>query len=277
MNTTSTSKKEALWSRICGFFKASSNKLSESFLGNWWRTWTSWGATDTGSRNLLGMVQDLVGSVVSMTWHLPIGVCLISKELFVDPKGAFSKAGYLAYKSCLTLGFLLGLRKKNGKFDLTYLATTLYCGFITWLIGIPLLSAGYLVTGTIFSFAPWIISALMSITEARGFWEITTYKAYTQMKLRSQQDAVAQSQSAYARDIDAVAQNTAYLKAAAAKHDQLEAKADGNYSSGSEAMSELYIKIRDGELNRSQILSLIEESGSGSNQLGFDDEDPVVI
>ena len=277
MSTTSTSNKETLWSRIAGFFEATSNKLSESFLGNWWRTWTSWGTTDAGARNLLGMTQDLVGSVISLTWRLPIGVAVISKELFTDPKGAFAKIGYLSYKSCLTLGFLLGLRQKDGRFDLTYLGVTIYCGFITWIIGIPLLTAGWVVTGIIFSFAPWIISALMSITDARSFWETTTYKAYTQRKLRSQQDAVAQSESSYARDVDAVARNTAYLKAAAAKHDQLEAQADSNYSSGSEAMSELYIKIRDGELNRSQILGLIEESASGSNQLGFDDEDPVVI
>ena len=272
MSTTSTSNKETLWSRIAGFFEATSNKLSESFLGNWWRTWTSWGTTDAGDRNLLGMTQDLVGSVISLTWRLPIGVAVISKELFVDPKGAFAKIGYLSYKSCLTLGFLLGLRKDkyDGRFDMTYLAVTIYCGFITWIIGIPLISAGWVVTGMIFSFAPWIVSALMSITEARSFWEVTTYKAYTQRKLRSQQDAVAQSQSAYERDVDAVAENTAYLKAAAAKYDQIEAQADSNYGSGSEAMSELYVKIRDGELNRSQILSLIEESASGSNQLGLD-------
>jgi hypothetical protein len=267
MNITSTSKKEALWSRICGFFKATSNKLSESFLGNWWRTWTSWGVTDTGSRNLLGMAQDLVGSVVSMIWHLPIGVCLISKELFVDPKKAFSKAGYLAYKSCLTLGFLLGLRKKNNKFDLTYLGATVYCGFITWLIGIPLLSAGYFVTGIIFSFAPWIISALLSITEAKTFWEVTTYKAYSQMKIQSQQDAVLQAHDSYSRSVHTVDENTDRLIVQKEGFHEIEEQANKNYRASSLALSELYSRIRDNDLGRDQILSLIEESALGHKQL----------
>ena len=188
MSTTSTSDKETLWSRISGFFEATSNKLSESFLGNWWKTWTGWGRNDDGSSNGLGVIQDVTGGLIALTWRLPIALGFFCVKAFQSPSDALDLALYAGKKGLLTLGYTFGLRPSSYSrfgYDLEGVMWTIWCGMIAMIIGAPLLQAGLTTAGIITIVAPFAISFVMNFSHAKSFWENYRFVDYLSDKKRA--------------------------------------------------------------------------------------------